>query len=435
MVENTKDKNHVVRDFRLEFAACNLLILSCREPRLFPRLLNEMKSATRKYLGPDERELLPLLDDVRKFLEDNQTVILPPADVSLRDISYFAIQWGDVLNDLMHDFEFLAAFLRSKNYEKLLDAKLKNFDFDFFRELNELIPILARSSFMTELGDSELAQIRELLQKTGAESAEDFLSSLAFIARATKRLISGRIISLAAKEAQLERRITFSPEHLRAGRTILSNFATLLDERFPSTEISVSIEQNGKTITMRVTGADGIEEAVEHSLDDYMAMVRGERDASSLSNDERTIHRLESALEIAKMELRQERRFVDVLRTENDQQRAQIAILNEDVRDAFRVISALVDSNASRDNLLSDLLARMAASQNGRVASALNDVASIVRSGRIESEMLRAESSLRVISSEDPGLASRIINLLDNSFVGSAGGGIIVEILKKLTGH
>lgn len=72
---------------------------------------------------------------------------------------------------------------------------------------------------------------------------------------------------------KIENSISFPPEHLTAGSSILQYFGKLLQEKYPDEKISVSIKQKGLKVTMIIETPDGKKEEIEEYLNRYGMVI------------------------------------------------------------------------------------------------------------------------------------------------------------------
>lgn len=79
--------------------------------------------------------------------------------------------------------------------------------------------------------------------------------------------------------------ISFKSEYFKAGITILQNFGTLLNDKYPDGGIAFSIKQDGLKITMVIEHPKGEKETVEDYLNRYGLVVTGKLPPEEFSSD------------------------------------------------------------------------------------------------------------------------------------------------------
>lgn len=122
--------------------------------------------------------------------------------------------------------------------------------------------------------------------------------------------------------SRVERSIEFLPEYWEAGTSILSYFSRVLSVKYPSKKIKVKIEQEGLMLRMVIDTPTGEREEIEKTLEEYGLVVTGKMQPESFLSDPFEAMALKNKLEIADLELRQTRNFLDFTR-DNSQQRIE----------------------------------------------------------------------------------------------------------------
>jgi len=124
-----------------------------------------------------------------------------------------------------------------------------------------------------------------------------------------------REFRLSSKRASLVREIRFSPEHRDAGVSILSYFATILEKKLPKSDCTVSILQSADRVVLTIEHPNGHLESVERLLTEYGLAVTRQTSIESFLPNPIDAMALTRKLEIAELELRQNRELLSYQRT------------------------------------------------------------------------------------------------------------------------
>jgi hypothetical protein len=102
----------------------------------------------------------------------------------------------------------------------------------------------------------------------------------------------------------IDRAIEFPPEFYQAGVTVLSNFGTVLRQKYPDIKAPVRIEQKGNTVRIHIELPNGEVKIIEEALEHYLQIVQDKEPASTLLDNPLQVMMLENKLELVKAELR-----------------------------------------------------------------------------------------------------------------------------------
>lgn len=86
-------------------------------------------------------------------------------------------------------------------------------------------------------------------------------------------------------ENQIIKSISFKSEHQKAGITILQNFGSLLNEKYPDGGVAFTIKQEGLKVIMVIEHPEGEKETVEDYLNRYGLVVTGRIPPEDFSSD------------------------------------------------------------------------------------------------------------------------------------------------------
>lgn len=183
---------------------------------------------------------------------------------------------------------------------------------------------------------------------------------------------------------EIFREIHFSPEHQQAGIGILSYFSTVLRQKLPESNASISIRQERDKVTLTIKYQDGTEEKVSHLLQEYGLVVTGDISAEQFLEDPVQAIALRQKLQMAEMEVRHtrellfleknynEKRFIslesevdflkkqlaDQLRDNSNERVVMLGLLDKVVGggsdEQIKIIKKLVDGIVDRDRKIVD---------------------------------------------------------------------------------
>ena len=125
--------------------------------------------------------------------------------------------------------------------------------------------------------------------------------------RESKRRIKQLEEQLKLESGSVLREIIFPEDFQEAGITILQGFIALVRKKYHDQDVSISIEQDGLSVVLKVYGENGIIEELEEFLDKYSLVVVGKQDIETLTQDPAQIMHLKNQLSIAKLQLEHQR--------------------------------------------------------------------------------------------------------------------------------
>ncbi len=153
-------------------------------------------------------------------------------------------------------------------------------------------------------------------------------------------------------DEKVVRKITFSPGFTQAGIGLLSYFSEIISKKYPEMEVSVSIQQNGNTVTMSITHPDGKREEITHTLNNYGLVLTGKLNPEDLLEDKIQVLALRHKLEITKMEVSQVK---EILKLERDNSKKRIETLETEVDSLKSIVGVSMQANQSTQEKLVDL--------------------------------------------------------------------------------
>jgi len=154
----------------------------------------------------------------------------------------------------------------------------------------------------------------------------------------------------------IESSISFSPEHLIAGSSILQYFGKLLQEKYPNEKVSVSIKQEDLKVTMIVETPEGKKEEIEEYLNRYGMVVMNQLPPEEFASNPIQLVELKQELRDAQNKIAFQQ---ELLALKDDSYKNRILSLEDEVKFLREEFSAIRKSNdESIKTLLSSLLTK-----------------------------------------------------------------------------
>ncbi len=151
----------------------------------------------------------------------------------------------------------------------------------------------------------------------------------------------------------IKRSISFEPEHKQAGISILSYFSEIIQQKYPSIDAKVNIEQSGKTVTMIVETPDGEVNKVQKVLDEYGLVIKGDMLPEKLLDNPNYILRLEHKLDMANLEIKYTKKLLD---SQDKQYAGRIQGLEDEAQNLRLILGAGLQRNYDTINHFLNLL-------------------------------------------------------------------------------
>ncbi len=194
---------------------------------------------------------------------------------------------------------------------------------------------------------------------------------------------------------QILRELNFPPEYQEAGVTILQGFVKLIKRKYGNTNVSVTIKQTGLKVILIIKTPDGKEEEIEEFLDQYSQVIAGNQEVSSLTNDPIALIELKSQLDVAQLQVKQQRDINLLLKTNHDRRIESLEKENDWFKEQLAL--SVESSKAITHEVLSQL--RNNDSQIAELATRLVDIVDKVESKtkQLASVEEKAESANKTI--------------------------------------
>ena len=328
-------------------------------------------------------------------------------------------------NAFRPDEEFIsAAFLICDQYFRYMTFQLEQNFGDVFSEFENLdiskYPLFILADHSDEIIDEELIRLR------GFDDKKARTNALIIRYQVGRNLYEKAAKVLAPKgsrgKGKIIRSIEFPPDEKQAGISILSYFGTIIDRRYPGTEVTVRIEQQGKSVVMIVETPSGEVETIERELDSYGKVVTGDQSVDDYSLDPMEALLIKNKLEMAQLELRQTK---ELMHTERSQYEKRIESLEENA--AF--MRSVFDKSQQDADRTREILGEVAVNAQGDIAQTFLELVDLLV-GNEKLQQTELEEKLVVIHKEQPSLIDKLNELvIKGSIQGAAGNALYAAIM------
>ena len=132
--------------------------------------------------------------------------------------------------------------------------------------------------------------------------------------------------------------ITFEPEHIQAGTSILLYFGEVLKQKYSNIDAKIRIERNDNSVTLIVESSTGIIEKIEKSLDTHEEIIIGEKSVSNSLSNTIDIERLKMKLEISEVEVKHSQNIINLYKNEKESTDKRVTTLEEEVKKLYGLL-------------------------------------------------------------------------------------------------
>ncbi len=221
-----------------------------------------------------------------------------------------------------------------------------------------------------------------------------------------------------ATKNRVLRELNFPPEYQEAGITILQGFVKLIKRKYGDKDVSVTIKQTGLKVILIIKTPDGKGEEIEEFLDQYSQVIAGNQEIDCLTNDPIALIELKSQLDVAQLQVKQQRDINLLLKTNHDRRIESLEKENDWFKEQLAL--SVESSTAITQEVLSQL--RNNDSQIAELATKLIDVVN------------KAESTSKQLSLIDDKTqtANKTIDELNKLILKEGVGKGVAESVRKL---
>lgn len=173
-------------------------------------------------------------------------------------------------------------------------------------------------------------------------------------------LLDDFIIIEVSKDVNIVREISFRPEHMQAGISILSYFGKVLTDKQSEIDQSVLIKQHKSKVSLIIQTKDGDKHVVEKELLDYGSVIKGELSIEEFLPNQIQALELRNQLQILKTQIECQKQIFQISEKVNNEilkeKEKRIESLDEEVHWLRSKISqGVLDHNSRLDQLISDV--------------------------------------------------------------------------------
>ena len=225
-------------------------------------------------------------------------------------------------------------------------------------------------------------------------------------------------------KAKITRTIEFKPEHKQAGISILSYFSEIISKKYPDLDVGFKIEQNDNHVTLIIETPSGAIEKIEHELISYGLVVTGDLSVDQYLKNPTEIMMLKHKLEIANLEIRQTRDFLNSERTGLTQ---RINSLESEIG-FMRSIFDKAQYESEKNSSAIRNLAKTSVADTKKLIFKLADL--LENNENIDTEELN--KNLKALASKSPTILDRVNDLLITGSIQGAAGNYLFAALQTI---
>lgn len=225
---------------------------------------------------------------------------------------------------------------------------------------------------------------------------------------------------------KIVREISFPPEYQQAGLSILNYFSVILNDKYPDTPVTVSIQQAKDKVTLIVTLPDGSVDKISKELNDYGLVITGKISPLEFAGSELKALALQQKLELAQLEVRQTR---DLLRLQEQYSDKRINSLELEIKNLYSIIGRELTSKDALQEALIHLATQMSTGYMSEQAAILmQSLASAIGEQNTE----RTRIVLDDIRTSQPGLFAQLNDFFLQAATSGVIGNYVYEWLKAI---
>ena len=139
-----------------------------------------------------------------------------------------------------------------------------------------------------------------------------------------------------AEKNILARSIEFLPEYKQAGINILTYFGEVLRKKFPDTEATIRIQQEGLKVTLIIDYPEGDQEIIEKTLKDYGDLVTGKITPDEFTSDQILALDLKNQLAMANTQIEMQKNLTKFIEGQIEKKDIQLDKLLSKLGELFQ---------------------------------------------------------------------------------------------------
>jgi len=349
---------------------------------------------------------------------------------------------------------FIKQSFQNDNVENIyLSVNLTQYHFETVEQLfsiewpNEVIRCKANTHHTSRLHDiASTVEIDANIENTRGGTAycykktEEVLLELEAVGRLDVMLIrffvakdlfneAIKLLKLPVKEEfkkKLERTITFEPEFLQSGISILSYFSQILATKYPEADVKVNIEQVGNKVTLIIETQNGSIKRITQELSEYGMVVVGDKNIPDYFQNPIDQLRLQNKLDFAKLESKQ---TYELLYAERKQFTSRIDNLEEQVQFMRKIFTTEQNGNQKTTELIREL----SKESNSSIIESVKQLILLIEKGIEQEDEQEFKQNILAVQKEDPSIFDGINELLIKGSIQGTSGNYLYAWLNSLT--
>jgi hypothetical protein len=289
--------------------------------------------------------------------------------------------------------------------------------------------------------EKALAEISGSLP-SGGDALKDFLqdfrrrngSRCAFYARVLRAgllleqcaVLCDVAVTREPQSAITKRSITFPPEFKQAGIAILSYFSNILNSKYPTMNVAVTIEQQGEKVVLIIETPAGERETIERELAEYGKVVVGDLTAEEYLHNPQQVIALKHKLELAALE---HRHTLELLQSERTHYGERIRSLE----DQTRLLREMLDKGRDGAAEISLQLRELISHTTSAAEASLQVIIKLIDKGLEKDETENLERHLAEIKSQDASLFAKVEAFIIKGAIQGAAGNYLYAALQAIS--
>ncbi|NQZ10136.1 MAG: hypothetical protein HRT35_23550 [Algicola sp.] len=243
------------------------------------------------------------------------------------------------------------------------------------------------------------------------------------------------IPSATVGPAAINKTIEFPPEYRHAGITILSNFSSLVRDKYKDSNVKVSIQQEKDKVILIIESDEGVLERIEETLQTYGLVLSGKAPVEDLTNDPFKIAELNQQIRIAQMQLENQKELLAIEQRHNRQLEDKNMSIKSQYKEMIGIFNDSIKSKDKENTFLRTLIKSSTTTQSETAKSALNTLIGILEKDNGKGDNAEVAKNLEEIKVNDPTAFAKIKGFAESCAAGVVGNSLyswIVPIINSL---
>lgn len=316
----------------------------------------------------------------------------------------------------------MATFIGLKSrVDIILEYTTDNWSENYSKYLTSIVPDFMRQLYETDLSENQI----DNLFKNFTENLPTIL--ILFTRLLVIKELFAKVESILKFENrfQIIREIKFPPEYQQAGIYVLNNFVSIVRQKYPNEDISISIKQEKDKVIFVITTPEGKQEEITETLTKYGMVISGNMPIEELLPNPHHAMFLRQKLEMANLEVRHTRELLEMERCTKNR---QLETLEGDVKKLYSILEKTLSSNEYLSMKYSELAELKSSSDNSNI-NKLIDL--LIKSAESE-DINKTKEVLVEIKKEDDSIYYRLNELLLEGSISGAAGNFAYNLIISL---